>query len=304
MGHIHDSLLARAMPDTVRGREDSIFELPPLAMASELASANRTEEPDPLATVRLRERFFRRATVVGDLVAGTLAMLVAFDLGTSYSLRLGYLLVLPIMVLVAKVQGLYDHDELVIRKSTLDEVPRLVNLVTLVTLLVWGSRHFIVVGAPSTWTLLKLCVSLLGFTVAGRMVARAYASRACPPERCLFVGDNRTARRLQSKLENSRSTELIGAITDERDLDDDALAGLIEQLDVHRIIISSAQGMAEERTIDLVRAAKAIGLRVTICPGSWPWSGTRWSSMTSGGCSCSGFPLRADPLVGPAQARP
>lgn len=64
-------------------------------------------------------------------------------------LRLTFLLVVPLIVLAAKIQGLYDRDELLIRKMTLDELPRLTNLVTLCVLLVWLSRHWIVVARPA-----------------------------------------------------------------------------------------------------------------------------------------------------------
>ena len=225
-------------------------------------------ETDSLAAVRRRERIFRRAIALSDAAAAALAALLAITVGTKFSLQPTFLLVLPMIVLVAKVQGLYDHDELVIRKSTLDEVPRLVNLATLMTLLVWVSRHYIVVGAPSTWTLLKLWVALLGLTMVGRMTARAFAAEYAPRERCFFVGDRRSAGRLERKLAHGSSVELVGTITDEDvELSQEDLMELTKQLDIHRVIIGSARGVAEEATINLVRAAKAVGLRVTISPG-------------------------------------
>ena len=239
--------------------------LPAFALKGGRASLDRAGETDSLATVRRREHIFRRSIVVGDALAATIAVVAAIDVGTSYTLRVGFLLVLPIIVLVAKVQGLYDHDELVIRKSTLDEVPRLVNLATLVTLLVWLSRHFIVIGAPSTVSLLKLWIALLVLTLLGRITARGFAARYAPRERCFFVGDLRSAKRLRSKLGHGSSVDLVGAITDENvELDQDALVELTKRFDIHRVIIASASGVAEDSTIDLVRAAKAIGLRVTL----------------------------------------
>jgi exopolysaccharide biosynthesis polyprenyl glycosylphosphotransferase len=126
-----------------------------------------------------------------------------------------------------------------------------------------------VIGAPTTETLLKLWLALLAFTMLGRLLARAYASHVSPAERCFFVGDLPTAERLRSKLERSSSAELVGAITDDQArLDQPALVELIDRFDIHRIIIGSAAGVAETSTIDLVRAAKATGLRVTISPGA------------------------------------
>ena len=43
----------------------------------------------------------------------------------------------PIAVLVNKVGGLYDRDELVLNKTTLDEAPALLQITGLFALLVW-----------------------------------------------------------------------------------------------------------------------------------------------------------------------
>ncbi len=232
------------------------------------ALSRQGAETDSLATVRHRERISRRTLVAADAAAAAVGGLLVFATHTGYALQPGYLLILPLIVVVAKLQGLYDHDELVIRKSTLDELPRLVNLITLMTLLVWLSRHITVVGAPGTGTLLELWVVLLALTVIGRMIARGGAARFAPRERCFFVGDLTTAQRVRSKLENSASVELVGvAGADEVALGREALDTLARQYDIHRVIIASSAGVAEQHTIDLVRAAKAAGLRVTICPG-------------------------------------
>lgn len=232
------------------------------------AAHRRDVETDSLAVVRRRERIFRRLLLVADAGAAAAAALIAITAQTGYQLRMGFLLVLPLIIVVAKLQGLYDQDELVIRKSTLDELPKLVNMATLMTMLVWLSRHFIVAGAPGTKDLLKLWVLLILFTMIGRMVARRVASRHAPVERCFFVGDTATAERLRSKLENTKSVELVGATgISHVDLDGELLAELVKRFEIHRIIVASSVGVAENHVVDLVRAAKAIGLRVTISPG-------------------------------------
>jgi FlaA1/EpsC-like NDP-sugar epimerase len=225
-------------------------------------------ETDSLATVRRRERIFRRMLIAADAGAAVLAAAVAITAQTGYQLGAGFALVLPLIVIVAKLQGLYDLDELLIRKSTLDELPRLVNLATLMTMLVWLSRHFIIKGAPGTETLLGLWLSLILFTLLGRMTARGLAARYAPRERCFFVGDTATAERLGSKLERSSSVELVGSTgSSQVALSQGDLADLVRRLDVHRIIVAASGGVAESHVVDLVRAAKAIGLRVTISPG-------------------------------------
>ena len=41
----------------------------------------------------------------------------------------------PLIVLIGKVVGLYDRDELLLRKNTLDEAPKLFQVATLMALL-------------------------------------------------------------------------------------------------------------------------------------------------------------------------
>jgi exopolysaccharide biosynthesis polyprenyl glycosylphosphotransferase len=225
-------------------------------------------ESDSLVAVRQRERIFRRALVATDMAAAAFAVFLAIDLSAHDSLRLGYLLVMPLIVLVAKIQGLYDRDELVIRKSTLDELPRLVNLATLFTLLVWLARHFIVVGAPGTKTLLLLWVALVVSITLGRTAARRGAALIAPRERCFLIGDALTAVRLREKLARSLGTDFVGAIAaDKISLSNGDLPELLRRVDVHRLVIASGSGLGDERLIDLVRAAKATGVRVTFFPG-------------------------------------
>jgi exopolysaccharide biosynthesis polyprenyl glycosylphosphotransferase len=232
------------------------------------AQNEQAVESDSLVAVRRRERIFRLALVAADMAAAAFAVLVAIDSSAHDSLRLRYLLVMPLIVLVAKIQGLYDRDELVIRKSTLDELPRLVNLATLFTLLVWLARHLVVNGAPGTQTLLLLWVALIASLALGRMAARRVAAVIAPRERCFLIGDALTASRLRAKLGHSPNADLVGAVAaDEIKLGSGSLRELMRRKDVHRLVIASGSGLSDERLIDLVRAAKATGVRVTFFPG-------------------------------------
>ena len=215
-----------------------------------------------------RDKLFRRGIAVGDAAASLLAVAVALALGSPYGLRCGFVLVLPVTVLLAKVQGLYDRDELVIRKSTLDEFPKLLNLATLVAMIAWLSRHFFVTGAPSDWSLLKLWGVMLIFIVVGRASVRKLASWATPPERCFFFGDHETAQQVQAKLRHTKNAELVGAAAgNQLRLADGAIQDLARRFGLDRLIVQSGDALTEGRTINLVRSAKAAGVHVTICPG-------------------------------------
>jgi exopolysaccharide biosynthesis polyprenyl glycosylphosphotransferase len=225
-------------------------------------------ETDSLLAVRRRERIFRRSLVAADMIAAAFAVFASIDLSAHNSLRPGFLLVMPLIVIVAKVQGLYDRDELVIRKSTLDELPRLVNLATLFALLVWLVHHVVVVGSPHSETLLLLWVLLIASITLGRMAARRIASLLAPRERCFLIGDTVTARRLRAKLAHSANADLVGAVSaDQIGSTYEELPDLLRRVDVHRLVIASGSGLADERIIELVRTAKATGVRVTFFPG-------------------------------------
>jgi exopolysaccharide biosynthesis polyprenyl glycosylphosphotransferase len=63
-------------------------------------------------------------------------------------------------------------------------------------------------------------------------------------------------------------TDLVGSVSaDQIKLGNGDLQQLMRRVDVHRLVIASGSGLADERIIDLVRAAKATGVRVTFCPG-------------------------------------
>ena len=70
------------------------------------------------------------------------------------------LLALPLVLVVGKLTGLYDRDEHLIRKTTLDEVPTLFWVATLYALLIFLAGDLIVDGgfgrdqAVGVWALL------------------------------------------------------------------------------------------------------------------------------------------------------
>ena len=84
--------------------------------------------------------------------------------------------------------------------STLNELPRLLNLATMFALLVWLARHYVVIGAPTTTNLLMLWLLLAAGLVVGRSIAREVARRVAPVERCLLVGRRNVFERLEASF--------------------------------------------------------------------------------------------------------
>jgi len=232
--------------------------------------------PRPEATIR-REWLFRRALVVADVVAIVLAFVLTVEL-SSRSLQLTWMSAvgLPILLVAAKMLGLYDRDEALLRKTTLDEAPKLLEVATLCTLVAWLAGGLIVEGVLDRREALFLWLTLAALLVLARTVARATALRFAPAERCLFIGDAELAEAIRPKLVHGGvKAEMVGHL----DLDafgswstDACSAGrlgeireLASTLDVHRAIVAPGSADAGEM-LDLMRTLKAIGVRVSVLP--------------------------------------
>jgi exopolysaccharide biosynthesis polyprenyl glycosylphosphotransferase len=216
--------------------------------------------------VRHRERIYRRALVAADALVAAIAVLAAIDGFGGYALRPLYLLVAPLIVLAAKVGGLYDKDELVLDHSTLNELPRLVNLAAMFALLIWLARHYIVVGNPTTLNLLMLWLLLTAGLVVGRSLARHVAKRVAPVERCLLVGRRNVFERLEDKFRDYPRVGLVGLVNAKEIASNHlALREIAERENVHRIIIDTDATTAIA-TLEIVRAANATGLQVSLLP--------------------------------------
>src|SRR3954463_6615334 len=94
-----------------------------------------------------RDAIYRRTLIAADVLAAALAGYFAVAGVAGALLSPGLLLALPLAVLLGKLLGLYDRDELVFHKSTLDEAPHLFQLAGLYTLLAWLLSPALIEGA-------------------------------------------------------------------------------------------------------------------------------------------------------------
>ena len=150
-------------------------------------------EGDLRATTYRRDAVYRRALALADVASAGIAVLIGVPILGADALNPVALLALPLVLVVGKVTGLYDRDEHVIRKTTLDEVPTLFWVSTLYALLTWLGGELIVDGhfgrdqAVGVWAL------LFASMVATRALARLLAGGLSGEERCLVLGDAATA---------------------------------------------------------------------------------------------------------------
>ncbi len=233
--------------------------------------------------VERREALYRRALACADVISAVLALVLCVHVVGDDTLRPTSLLALPLIVAVSKVKGLYDRDELLIRKTTMDEAPQLFQLATLYALLLWLLEGVVIDGALGKTQVLVLWGTLWTAAFIGRRVARTVASRIAAPERILFVGDASAYARLRSKLDaDGLKAALVGRMSlqravrargGDRSHDVTELRELIRWTDAHRVIIEP-QVLPADDMLEFVRAAKAVGVRVSLLPRVFDVVGT------------------------------
>jgi exopolysaccharide biosynthesis polyprenyl glycosylphosphotransferase len=221
-----------------------------------------------IKAILARERLQRRLLVAADSLAALAAVSLA-ALFTHAQLMWSTALVILVVVIIAKLQGLYDRDELVIRKSTLQETPKLLVVAAATGVIVYFARDELLgghSGTPAFFFLIALLISVL--LPVGRMCARRIACSVVAAERCLVVGDAAVFRRLQQRMVGVKGTTLVGVVpTDEVPMSVSELQELASRLDAHRLIIAPEPRVLDDRTADLISCARAAGLRVSLLPG-------------------------------------
>jgi exopolysaccharide biosynthesis polyprenyl glycosylphosphotransferase len=231
----------------------------------------------PAASQR-RDALVRRFLLVADVVAIVGAFLLTVVL-SSRSLQLTWVGIagVPILVVCAKLTGLYDRDETLLRKTTLDEAPKLFQLATLCAMVAWLTGGLLVQGQLDRHEALFLWLALAGGLIIARALARKLALRVAPTERCLFIGDDLSAETIRSKLSGHGGVK--AEVVAHLDLDRVApwstdtfsearlaeVRDLAHTLDVHRAIIAPRSADAGEM-LNLVRTLKAVGVRVSVLP--------------------------------------
>ena len=84
--------------------------------------------------VRRRDAYYRRGLALADIVAASLAMVLGVVVLGGDHVTLAFAFAIPLVVVVSKISGLYDRDEHLLQKTTLEEAPALFQLATLYTL--------------------------------------------------------------------------------------------------------------------------------------------------------------------------
>jgi exopolysaccharide biosynthesis polyprenyl glycosylphosphotransferase len=237
-----------------------------------LGVAEPIRERSPVVAARHRDSLYRRGLALSDALAAVVSVLLVLPWLAGGAPREFGLAAVVVLIVLNKARGLYERDEVVLKKTTLDEVPSLVEVTGLFTLLVWLCYG---VGGPVDLEPTHVAgawAATFSLLLAGRLAVRAVARRLVPAERCLVIGEDASIAVIRSKLENARAKATVVhslSVNECEARSASELLGLIWALahrhDVHRVIIAPAAAGASE-TLDLIRAAKHAGLRVSVLP--------------------------------------
>ncbi len=252
---------------------------PPALRRARIAGSRAPVEGTPL----WRDAVFRRLLALADLAAGAGGLAVLSSVTPHHIPLAGYAAV-PLIVLIAKVTGRYDHDELVLRKSTLDEIPRLLSVAggfalawSVVTFLAGVRLELGGSGIAVLWG------STAAFLVAGRSMARVLGQLSAPPERGLIVGSAAARTQLAHSLSSDPGArvDVVGflPLEDERRGGSDwgprsrrrrqltfaDLGAVVRELDVHRVFLIPTSA-DNETMLEAVSATTALGVKVSIVP--------------------------------------
>jgi exopolysaccharide biosynthesis polyprenyl glycosylphosphotransferase len=252
-----------------------------------------------------RDAVFRRSLAMADLAAATAALAVVGALD-HHGVQWLAVLSIPLITLIGKMMGRYDHDEVVLRKSTLEEVPALLGLAAAFAL-TWSLLAQVLdvrlhqqTGAGALWA------ATAALLIVARATARSLARSSAPRERVLIVGSAKARLRLAHSLasdpaaridvvgflplEDERSTtaHLEGPSRRQRGRTFDDIASVVHELDVDRVCLVPTNA-DNETMLDAVWRTTAVGIKVSIVPGLLEVVGSAVEFDTVGGVTILGL---------------
>ncbi|HEU0024007.1 MAG TPA: sugar transferase, partial [Thermoleophilaceae bacterium] len=204
---------------------------------------------------------------------------------------------LPLWLLLAKVEGLYDRDQPKIWYLTIDEAPALVHWITVsvaATSLIMAA--VLEAGWLSAKSAAVMWLTALVSSAARRSAARNLWRRLVPPERGLVIGSGQlaTAVRRKLKLEPGHHMTVVGytgspsgrngstpdslenghgigtreevAVSAQlEELDQGDLEELIKATSAERVILAAPE-LDEPTLARVVRSCRALGVKLSVAP--------------------------------------
>jgi exopolysaccharide biosynthesis polyprenyl glycosylphosphotransferase len=274
---VEPPLVHAPRPDARRRRFSSLF-----GRATELGAFREGEHA---RLVLDRDARFRRSLAAADVAAVSVTMALVLAARSAVP-RPGALFLLLAVIALSKVAGLYDRDENLVSKTTVDELPALFQVATVYALLVWLTEPLLLSARLGRPAVAALWLGLTAALPLARACARRLVLRQSSAERCLVLGDREAAEQIAAKLAGSPlvSAQVVGYVplcgkrgwTPEAEAAKDdpmPLLGSVANLpyalwmhQIERVLIDSSTTPTGDRMLDKIRLIKSVGVKVSLLP--------------------------------------
>jgi exopolysaccharide biosynthesis polyprenyl glycosylphosphotransferase len=213
-----------------------------------------------------RDSLRRRLLAAADGIAALLATVSLSGLATAGLEAAGWaLLVLPVWILLAKLQGLYDRDHRAMRHLTADELPRIAlwalsgTAATAVFLSLTPAGGLAIRTAVWAW----IVAFVAGFAL--RSVARLLWRRITPPERTLIIGTGPLADATRRKIQlfPDMHLRLVG---EEPEVSAHELGNGAAALEGVDRVILAVQSFDERLIAELLAACRRRQVKLSVVP--------------------------------------
>ena len=249
-----------------------------VARASAEDQSGSIREGERARTVLGRDQLHRRLLATADVLSALIAVTVGIAVVGSGSPTVYAALVVPLAIVAAKVAGLYDRDEHLVHKTTLDEVPALFQVAIASTLTVWLLDDVFAtepLGKPQVVVMLATLFLLMGLTRTG---ARRVAQSLAPAERILVIGGAEDSKRIDDKVCSPTRpcrAEVVGRVpagAEPKATRGADVLGILADLDfvlaAHKIdrVVICPHGETAHDMLDTIRLVKGLGVKVSVMP--------------------------------------
>lgn len=214
--------------------------------------------------VRKRESYRRRLLVAADVAAALLVCAAVARLCDHSAATFAALACVPLWVLFAKLQGLYDRDHRTLRHLTVDEFPQLLTWALTGTLAL-GLAMVVSSAAEFNRVFVVVFVVALCSAFTLRALVRCLWRRITPPERAMIVGDGSLAKAARRKLElfPDAHVRVVGVTRTDGGAAKEALSSRLEGVD--RVILAS-QSLDEDVLARFVSVCRELEIKLSVIP--------------------------------------
>jgi exopolysaccharide biosynthesis polyprenyl glycosylphosphotransferase len=213
-----------------------------------------------------RDALLRRMLALADAISALLASAsLGFMLGGDFAHLLWSALFVPVWLVLAKIQGLYDRDHRALRHVTVDELPAIFIWATMGTsLLALVLARTPAGGISPTQAVAAWLIALSGAFVL-RAGARIVWRWITPPSRTLVVGGGALGAATRRKIElfPDIHVEVVAEWDDLPARDFESSADALGDLD--RVILA-AQAIDEESIARLVAYCRRRNMNLSVVP--------------------------------------